>query len=72
MTGEHRPMRREDLPTELHPLFDQLSFEIQRVGEAAHEMHRLRRLQRRLLWLNLGIGLAYIVMVAVFTWRALG
>lgn len=68
--AQRRPFpRRADLPEELHPLFDALMFELQRVADEARWIHRLRQWQLASLG---GLVVATIINIVPAIVRAIG
>lgn len=63
-----REVRREDIPEQLQPLFDQLTVELMRVHSIQHSLTRARA------WCYLGAGMgvgASLVQVALAIGRGL-
>lgn len=63
---ERREVRRDELPAELRPLFDALTFEITRV---AHVMAAARRVRAGLYVALGGLLSATAINVGVAIWR---
>lgn len=65
---KHHHIRRDELPEELRPLFDQLTFEIHRVAHDYAVVHRLRWWQQAALG---GLVVAVIINIVPAIIRAL-